>query len=468
MKKIAFPFEVKRGSVSVKIYRTPSNGCDSYTLAYYQNGVRKRPTFSSFQAANDEAEIVATRLGNADADILTLTSADRAAYLRARQLLDGVGAHIENAAAQFVQAKQLLGDVPLLQAAEYYVKRHPSRIAPRPVMEVVDEMLKLKQSDGLSEGYLRHLRYDLEKFAGAFHGNIGTVMGPEIDKWLRGLGVSPRTRNNLRNSVQTLFAFAKSQKYLPKDHDEIDGVTRAKDGAGEIEIFTPKEMAEILAHADERVVPFLTLGAFAGIRHAEIQRLDWNDIHFDASIIEIRAAKAKTASRRTLPILDNLRAWLLRHHQESGPVCVYLNMASEIESLVRGINEARRSVWAKAKGASGEQLKQAEKQARQALMKAKAERGKPKHRGDVPPGAETAQIEGWPAFAWKHNALRHSFISYRVADIQNVAQVALEAGNSPQMIFKHYRELVRPAEAKAWFAIEPNKNIVSAKASPGL
>ena len=76
----------------------------------------------------------------------------------------------------------------------------------------------------------------------------------------------------------------------------------------------------------------------------------------------------------------------------------------------------------------------------------------------MPPGAETAKIEGWPAFGWKHNALRHSFISYRVADIQNVAQVALEAGNSPQMIFKHYRELVRPAEAKAWFAIGPKKS----------
>jgi len=455
VKKITFPFEVKRGSVSVKIYRTPTNGCDSYTLAYYQDGTRKRPTFPTFQAANDEAEVVATRLGNADADVLTLASADRAAYLRARQLLDGIGAHIENVAAQYVQLKQLLGDVPPLQAAEYYVKRHPSRIAPIPVLEVVNEMLKLKRSDGLSEAYLRHLRYDLEKFAGAFHGNIGTVAGPDIDKWLRGLGVSPRTRNNLRTSIQTLFAFAKSQKYLPKDHDEIEGVTRAKDGAGEIEIFTPREMAEILMQADTRIIPFLALGSFAGIRHAEIQRLDWNDIQFDAGIIEIRAAKAKTASRRTLPILDNLRAWLLPHRKEAGPVCVYLNMASEIESLVRAINGARRAVWAKTNGVGTEQLQQAEKQARQAMAKAKAEHGRPKHRGAVSPGAETAKIEGWPAFAWKHNALRHSFISYRVADIQNVAQVALEAGNSPQMIFKHYRELVRPAAAKEWFAMTP-------------
>ncbi len=57
---------------------------------------------------------------------------------------------------------------------------------------------------------------------------------------------------------------------------------------------------------------------------------------------------------------------------------------------------------------------------------------------------------------WKKNALRHSFISYRVAETQDVPQVALEAGNSPQIIFQHYRELVRPKEAKAWFAIDPD------------
>jgi len=47
---------------------------------------------------------------------------------------------------------------------------------------------------------------------------------------------------------------------------------------------------------------------------------------------------------------------------------------------------------------------------------------------------ELQEIEGWEPFAWKHNALRHSFISYRLAAVQNTAQVALEAGNSPQMI----------------------------------
>ena len=83
MKKITFPLLVKRGSVSVKIYRTPTNGCESFTLAYYQDGVRKRPTFPTIEAAKDEADVIVNRLGSAEADVLTLASADRAAYLRA-------------------------------------------------------------------------------------------------------------------------------------------------------------------------------------------------------------------------------------------------------------------------------------------------------------------------------------------------------------------------------------------------
>jgi hypothetical protein len=41
-----------------------------------------------------------------------------------------------------------------------------------------------------------------------------------------------------------------------------------------------------------------------------------------------------------------------------------------------------------------------------------------------------------------------------------VAKVALEAGNSPQMIFQHYRELVRPKGAKEWFAIMPKREAI--------
>ena len=54
------------------------------------------------------------------------------------------------------------------------------------------------------------------------------------------------------------------------------------------------------------------------------------------------------------------------------------------------------------------------------------------------------------------NAFRHSFITYRVADTGNVDETALEAGNSREMVFQHYRELVSKDEGKAWFALTPN------------
>ena len=363
---------VKRGSVSVKIYSTPSNGCESYTLSFYQNGVRKRPTFSTLQAARDEANIVVNRLGNADADVLTLTSADRSAYLRARQLLEPFGLAIETAAAQMADAKKLLGDVPLSQAVEFYMKRHPVKLELKPVKVVVAELLAAKQADGCSERYLESLRYCLGKFKGRFHINISAVLGTDVDAWLRESGLSPRTRNNIRNSVNGLFAFAKSKRYLPKDHDEIESVAVVNDRGGDIEIFTPAELGEILQFASDRMIPFLVLGAFAGIRHAEIQRLHWTDIHFDESIVEIGAAKAKTASRRIVPLVPNLREWLLKFRQAVGPVVTHNNVAFELHLITKRINEARRLAWAQTKGIKLEKLKSQKRETGQQTKRVRA------------------------------------------------------------------------------------------------
>ena len=52
---------------------------------------------------------------------------------------------------------------------------------------------------------------------------------------------------------------------------------------------------------------------------------------------------------------------------------------------------------------------------------------------------------------------RDSFISYRIAIVQSADQVALEAGNSASIIFKHYRELTTPEVAEKWFSILPKQ-----------
>ena len=252
------------------------------------------------------------------------------------------------------------------------------------------------------------MEYDLNRFGAKFKNYIGDVAGRDIDQWLRDLDVSGRTRNNMRMSVQTLFSFAKAKRYLPKDHDEMDAVALAKEVAGGSRFSRRPRCGSCWRRRAPELVPFLAIGAFAGVRHAEIQRLDWKDIRFDAGIIEIRAGKAKTASRRTVPIMPNLKTWLKRHQ------------AGERAGLpVRQPDGPDRRF---------DRLRSTKRRSKK-------------------------DVEG--EFKWQHNGLRHSFISYRVAVVKNVAQVALEAGNSPAMIFSNYRELVTPQDAKAWFAIVP-------------
>jgi hypothetical protein len=57
---------------------------------------------------------------------------------------------------------------------------------------------------------------------------------------------------------------------------------------------------------------------------------------------------------------------------------------------------------------------------------------------------------------WKHNALRHSYASYRVAQMGDAGRVAGQLGNSATVVHRHYRELVTASNAQAWFAVMPS------------
>jgi integrase len=168
-----------------------------------------------------------------------------------------------------------------------------------------------------------------------------------------------------------------------------------KDVPDGVSIFTPEEMGKILHAAPPRLIPILAIGAFSGIRMAELNRLDWKAIDLERRIIEVRASQAKTASRRIIPVSDNLAAWL-EPLERNGKVVCAKDLHREVTALAKAL-----------------------------------------------------KIE------WPRNALRHSFISYRIAKVKSADQVALEAGNSPTIIFKHYRELTTEDEADKWFGIMP-------------
>ena len=71
---------------------------------------------------------------------------------------------------------------------------------------------------------------------------------------------------------------------------------------------------------------------------------------------------------------------------------------------------------------------------------------------------------------WPHNALRHCFASYTLAAEQNAPALALEMGNSVEVIMQHYREIVTPAEAARFWNLLPAtaaaSNVVPMAAGP--
>ncbi len=74
----------------------------------------------------------------------------------------------------------------------------------------------------------------------------------------------------------------------------------------------------MLKAADAAFLLALAIGGFAGLRSSEIERLDWSEVRLADRFIEIKNGKAKTASRRLVPIADNLAEWLTAFANPSG------------------------------------------------------------------------------------------------------------------------------------------------------
>lgn len=58
--------------------------------------------------------------------------------------------------------------------------------------------------------------------------------------------------------------------------------------------------------------------------------------------------------------------------------------------------------------------------------------------------------------AWPHNVARHSWCSYHLALHESAARTALQAGHSEAMLFRHYRALASPDQAREFFQIRPD------------
>jgi integrase len=151
----------------------------------------------------------------------------------------------------------------------------------------------------------------------------------------------------------------------------------------------------------ESFIPSLVIGAFAGLRWAEIQNLDWQrDILWDEGFICV-GDENKTGHRQP-PIHPNLAKWLAPYKGSMGPVCPF----SRPDNVMRRL------------------------------------------------GIRAGLPVGGRRYA---NALRHSYVSYRMAIKKNAPLVSEECGHSIAELRKSYlRRQLEPAAVK-WFAIEPGE-----------
>jgi len=207
-----------------------------------------------------------------------------------------------------------------------------------------------------------------------------------------------------------LFSYAESRGII--ERNPILRTAKPKLVDRPPEIFAIDELGALLEVGNRiapDVVPMLAIGAFAGLREAEIQRLDWSEVDLARGHIEVKAAKAKSARRRIIPIQPNLAAWLRPYSGLTGRV------------VPAG--------------------------ARRKLDRVREEAG----------------LARWP-----QNGLRHSFASYRLAAIHDAPRVSAELGHtSPQMLYSTYRELVLPEEAERYWKMAPVAEVANVVALAG-
>lgn len=267
------------------------------------------------------------------------------------------------------------------------------------VAQLADKLVETKRKDGRSVSYVNDLKNRLERFGQDFGERaIASISVEEVDNWLRDLPLSPKSRANFRANVGVLFSHAERLGMI--DRNPVLRTSKPKLIDNPPDIFGPDELRGLLEAAqltEPSVLPMLAIGAFAGLRDAEIKRLEWSEIDLARRHIEVKAAKAKSARRRIVPIQKNLSEWLRPYAAMEGAV----------------VPEGARKRLERVRKAAG--------------------------------------LADWP-----NNGLRHSYASYRLAAIQDAPRVAHELGHTtPQMLYSTYRELVRPDEAERYWKIEP-------------
>jgi integrase len=178
------------------------------------------------------------------------------------------------------------------------------------------------------------------------------------------------------------------------------------------EIFAVDDLAKLMNAVTPEFIPVLALGAFTGIRMAELMRLEWKEVNFHTGFVQLPGRKTKSRGHRDVAMPPNLVAWLAPYVGRTG------------------------LIWNRSQSFFNHSLQ---------------------------PICKTIGIK------WPKNGLRHSYASYHLKKHHNQNLLALDLGHkSGDLIFSNYRALASEKDAERYFNIMPPKqpeNIVDLAAA---
>ena len=376
----------------------------AFQVEVNHGGQRKRCTLSTLAEAKTYTEQEALRIKKEGTAAFSLSLNEKIDAAKAQKSLPS-GMDLATAVQNYAHEMNRLGGTALKTAVDFYLLHHKPVGGVRTVADLMVAYLASKKKENCRRRTVGDMKCRIGRLAetlGTRH--VHTITSAELESWLDNNGYTGQTRINYLRVFTSFFNYARTQHLIEFNPAGMEAIKRPRLDEKLPAVFTIKDTERLLRAAAEHagaVVPYLTIGFFAGLRTAELEGLDWADIDFAARLITVRPEIAKRRRQRHVTMSDNLLAWLTPYTQKRGKI------SPPSSALRHGITTILKKT----------------------------------------------------SVQWIHNGMRHTFASCYLANRQDISKTALELGHTgnPTILFNHYRNLVKPADAEAYWSILPKR-----------
>ncbi len=246
--------------------RTLHNGSTGYQVANYsqrnEQGKRKRrlDSYATEGEAMEAAQKLVRQMSQLEVIGAGMTRDQSIEYASSVQTLLPYNIPLTSAASTIAESVKLVGDLSsVIAAVKFYKERHKSVTAKR-VVDVLAELLAIKEARGASRRYVEDMRSRLGRFAYAFQKDAGAITTADLQAWFDGKKFGSQNYMGFRRSIHMFFKFCVTRGYALEN--PVVEMERIKVTHAPTQIFTAKEIGKLLNSASDAFRPCIAIGAF--------------------------------------------------------------------------------------------------------------------------------------------------------------------------------------------------------------